>query len=78
MLSLADGEGWASVIMTRGFAFFYPLEKVIKKIATKHGHIDFIFPGPLYPGAGSATGLPPWQVIYSFDFVATFNIVAYP
>ena len=55
-----------------------PLEKVIKKMATKCGHIDFIFPAPLYLGAGSSSGLPPQQVIYSFDFAAMFNIVVYP
>ena len=78
MLSLAGGAGWAPVITARVFASPNPLEKVIKRITIKYGHIDFIFPGPLYSGAWSATGLQPWQVIYSFDFVATFNIVAYP
>ena len=44
MLSLAGGVGWAPVITARVFASPNPLEKVIKKIAIKCGHIDFNFP----------------------------------
>ena len=66
MLSLPDDGGWAPIIATRVFTSLPPRSKFnFAKL--------YLGVPPLLQGVGA-----PSFVMYSFNFMATFNIVTYP